>query len=402
MYRFDQVEGGSYTVTISGYPLDATFAAASAVAEIVVDGQTVIVDFRGMYIRTASVMGRVAVEGHGLAGAAVRLAGMSEGLASTNAVWQFGFQSLRAGAYTVEISDFGDAEFPATSQSVSLAVGESTVLSFDGTYIRRSSVSVVVSAEGEGLQGIALRLLRQDHVANGVTDATGRHRFTRLRAGTYALGISGFDADEVEFPDTIKTVTVAADETRSVAFDGKKLRTAEIGGVVSVEGAGLGGVTVTLAGQEEDLTAVTEPNGQYAFTNLRQGTYSVWISGFDSDEIRFSKTAFAVTVSLGESKIVSFDGTYFRTSGILGQVSVDGRGLEGVTVSLAGGPDAVEMSTTTDASGQYSFARLRAGDYVVAISGYDTAQYQFPVTQRNVTVSLGEAANVPFEGKYVR
>ena len=85
-------------------------------------------------------------------------------------------------------------------------------------------------------------------------------------------------------------------------------------------------------------STVTDDSGQYAFTGLRMGSYSVEISGFNNDEIGFSNTSSAVTVGVGESKIVSFDGTYLRTAGIQGQVSVEGVGLEGVMVSLAGGP----------------------------------------------------------------
>ena len=164
---------------------------------------------------------------------------------------------------------------------------------------------------------------------------------------------------------------------------------------------GLGGVTVALSGVSSS-TAVTDDSGQYAFTGLRMGSYSVEISGFDTDEVGFSNTASAVTVGVGESKIVSFDGTYLRTAGIQGRVSVEGEGLEGVNVSLTGGPDGVSETTTTDASGQYSFARLRAGDYQVGISGYNTDDYEFERTSRNVTVALGETANVPFEGVLLR
>ena len=164
---------------------------------------------------------------------------------------------------------------------------------------------------------------------------------------------------------------------------------------------GLGGVTVALSGIS-DASAVTDDNGQYAFTGLRMGNYSVEISGFDSDEVGFSSTAAAVTVGVGESKIISFDGTYLRTAGIMGRVSVEGEGLQGVTVSLSGGPDATDMTTETDAAGQYSFAKLRAGDYAVGISGYNTDDYEFELTSQNVTVALGETANVPFEGVLLR
>ena len=172
-------------------------------------------------------------------------------------------------------------------------------------------------------------------------------------------------------------------------------------GTVTVENMGLPGVTVQLTGVSS-ASAVTDDNGQYAFTGLRMGNYSVEISGFDSNEVGFSSTAASVTVGVGESKIVSFDGTYLRTAGIMGRVSVEGAGLEGVTVSLSGGPDATDMTTETDAAGQYSFAKLRAGDYAVGISGYNTDDYEFEATSKNVTVALGETANVPFEGVLLR
>ena len=172
-------------------------------------------------------------------------------------------------------------------------------------------------------------------------------------------------------------------------------------GSVTVENMGLPGVAVTLSGVS-GATAVTDDSGQYAFTGLRMGNYSVEISGFDNDEIGFSSTAAAVAVGVGESKIISFDGTYLRTAGIIGTVSVEGEGLEGVNVSLSGGPDNVSETTTTDVAGQYSFAKLRAGDYAVGISGYDTDDFEFEVTSQSVTVALGETANVPFEGVLLR
>ena len=128
------------------------------------------------------------------------------------------------------------------------------------------------------------------------------------------------------------------------------------------------------------------------------GDYTVEVSGFDSDEVGFSSTATAVSVATGESKIVSFDGTFLRTSSMSVSVSVEGEGLAGVTVSLSGGPDAVSETATTDAGGQYAFSRLRAGDYTVAISGYDTDEYNFEITSQDVPVAPGETANVAFEG----
>lgn len=152
-------------------------------------------------------MGRVALEGRTLPGVTVSLTGMAERLTATDEFGQFAFESLRAGAYVVAISDFGEVEFTTTSRSVSLAVGESRVLSFDGTYVRRSSVSASVRVAGSGLPGVALELASQGEVADAVTDSSGQHTFTRLRAGTYSVEVSGFDSDRVEFPITSQTVS---------------------------------------------------------------------------------------------------------------------------------------------------------------------------------------------------
>ncbi len=260
------------------------------------------------------------------------------------------------------------------------------------------SIAGTVSIEGTGIDGVSVNL------SNGNTTTTaggGSYRFDNVEGGAYTITISGFPSDAT-FDATSAAATISsAGQSVTVNFSGAYIRTASVMGTVTVENMGLGGVTVALSGVS-DATATTDDNGQYAFTGLRMGNYSVEISGFDNDEVGFSNTAAAVTVGVGESKIISFDGTYLRTAGIMGRVSVEGAGLEGVTVSLSGGPDGADETTMTDAAGQYSFAKLRAGDYAVGISGYNTDDYEFELTSQNVTVALGETANVPFEGVLLR
>ena len=332
-YRFDQVQGGLYTVTISGYPLDATFQATSERAEIVADGQAVIVDFRGEYIRTAGVMGRVTVEGRVIPGVTAKLDGTSERLTTTDGVGQFAFESLRAGAYTVTISDFGEVEFTTTSQSVSLAVGESRVLDFNGTYVRSSNISAIVRVADTGVQGVTLRLAGQDEVTDAVTDAAGQHTFAELRAGTYSIEISGFCGDHVSFPTTSQDVSVAVDQTASVAFDGSHLLKGSIVGRVLIEGIGIDGVSVSLSNGASTATA---GGGCYSFDNVEQGSYTVTISGFPADS-SFDRTSADVTMGNdGETVIVDFRGVYIRTGGVLGAALPGSR--RGSRVSPASSP----------------------------------------------------------------
>ncbi|MFQ5538126.1 MAG: carboxypeptidase regulatory-like domain-containing protein, partial [Gemmatimonadota bacterium] len=167
--------------------------------------------------------------------------------------------------------------------------------------------------------------------------------------------------------------------------------TGTISGVVTIEGVGASGVTVTLSSGQ---TTSTDGSGSYAFSGVSAGAYTVSISGFASDAT-FSSTSKAATITTaGQVVTVNFDGSYVRTSAILGSVAAGGSGLSGVTVSLSGG-----SSTTTDANGQYAFSGLRAGSYTVSISGFDASQYTFSTTSQSVSVGVGESKVVSFSGQ---
>ena len=282
-YRFDNVEGGAYTVTISGFPSDATFDATSAAATISSAGQSVTVNFTGAYIRTASVMGSVTVENMGLPGVTVTLTGVSGATATTDDSGQYAFTGLRMGSYSVEISGFDNDEvgFSNTAASVSVGVGESKIVSFDGTYLRTAGIMGRVSVEGEGLEGVTVSLAGGPDNADmtTMTDAAGQYSFAKLRAGDYAVGISGYDTDDFEFEVTSQNVTVALGETANVPFEGVLLRTSGISGRVSVEGMGLDSITVTLSmADADDMTTMTDVGGLYAFAGLAAGDYTVAIT----------------------------------------------------------------------------------------------------------------------------
>lgn len=62
----------------------------------------------------------------------------------------------------------------------------------------------------------------------------------------------------------------------------------------------------------------------------------------------------------------------------MGQVTVEGKGLAGVTVSPQGMGE--DDSENNDAGGQFAFSDLRAGEYQLAISGFDANEYGFSTT----------------------
>ena len=255
-----------------------------------------------------------------------------------------------------------------------------------------------VTVENTGIGGITVRLSGMAD-SQTATDNNGQYAFTGLRAGTYAVEISGFDMDEVGFGSVSSSATVGVGESKIISFDGTYLRTAGIMGQVSVEGVGLPNVTVTMTGEGEDETDVTDAGGLYGFSKLKAGSYSVAISGFDPDEVEFTSTSMNVTVALGETANVPFDGTLLRTSGISGRVSVEGMGLDDVEVVLAG---AAEATVMTSGGGQYAFAGLAEGTYVVSMMNPNETAYAFETT--SATIELGDAeSNITnFDGTHTR
>ena len=441
-YRFDTVEQGSYTVTISGFPADASFDATSAPANIGDAGGTITVDFRGSYIRTASIMGTVTVENMGLGGVTVRLSGMSDAETATDGSGQYSFTGLRSGTYSVEISGFDSNEvsFSSTSGAATVGVGESKVVSFDGTYLRTAGIMGQVSVEGEGLGGVTVTLMGQGAEETKVTDAGGLYAFSQLRSGDYTVAISGYDTDDYEFQSTSKSVTIATGETANVPFDGTLLRTAGIAGRVSLDdGMGLDGVTVTLAGAAE-ATAMTSNGGQYSFAGLAAGTYVLSITNPNETAYNFAEGEMQKTVMLedDQSLIVNFSGTHTRTASVSGVLFIDevmqdkmhNDGEPSITEAIAPlvaagaldqevvagllakakvvlrGPDLNTMQDIAiNADGSFSTgANLMAGSYQVELpvndddvaAGLAAAGVAFVGESAVVTVEAGGAATVNF------
>ena len=343
-------------------------------------------------VEIGSIEGQVTIEGHGIDGVTVSL---STG-ASTSSLdgGRFSFSSVSAGTHTVTIGNLpADASFSSTSQPATISTnGQTATVNFSGTYVRTAGIIGLVTVEGTGQNGVAVRISGTADLSVE-TDVNGQYAFPQLRAGTYRVDISDFGAD-VSFEDTSRSVTLGVGENEAVYFRGTYIRTASIIGSVTVEGTGLSGITVRISGHADQATH-TDANGQYAFTQLRAGTYTVEVSDFGTD-VDFSHTRSQnVTLGVGETVAASFDGTYIRTAGIIGRVAVESSGLLGVTVSLSG----IESRTdTTDAAGRYSFADMRDGEYMVSISGYDAEEYEFEQVSWSGSVALGQSVNVPFDG----
>jgi uncharacterized protein (DUF2141 family) len=178
--------------------------------------------------------------------------------------------------------------------------------------------------------------------------------------------------------------------------------TGTITGTVSAEGAGLGGVSVTLVGGTT-LSATTAANGSFTFTNVEAGSYGVSIDASNHAGVSFGVTSKTTAItSQGQTSTVDFSGSYIRTSAIVGVVSASGAPVSGVSVRVTGGPDNVTNDNVTDAAGAFAATGLRPGTYTVALVGTLPTGVTFPATSQSVTLALGETKAANFPGQAVQ
>lgn len=184
-----------------------------------------------------------------------------------------------------------------------------------------------------------------------VTDANGSYSISGLANGSYTVqpGRAGY-----VFTPLNQSVTVSGSNVSSINFTGAATASYTISGTVS--GDVKQGVTITLSGTNT-ATATTDANGNYSFVGIANGSYTLTASlaGYT-----FS-SAITATVNNADSTGNNFTATAVPlTYTISGAVS--GPFKQGVTINLTGGASA---STTTDVNGNYSFAGLVSGSYVV-------------------------------------
>ena len=265
----------------------------------------------------------------------------------------------------------------------------------------------------EGFKDITVELLRPDGsvVATTTTDADGNYSFTRLAAGDYTVKVTkaGAIADltQTEDPDATKdstsgTVTLNAGNPVQENINFGYVKKHSISGTVYLDqnrdktkdGGDIAqsGVTVKLVDGSGAVvaTTTTDADGNYSFTGLNDGTYTVQVdktgplasteqtedpSGNGdsrSQAITFTRSDPDVTnVNFGYAEDYTVSGTVYYDKDRSETLNNGEPGFGGVTVNLLDEAGATVATTTTKADGTYSFAKLPAGKYTVKVEPSD-------------------------------
>ena len=272
--------------------------------------------------------------------------------------------------------------------------------------------------DGEaGIAGVTLRLLDAQGNPTGATtttDANGYYEFTNLAPGKL------YGVAEVQPSGYLDGLDTAGTAGGTAVNPGDKITGANLGyGVngrnynfgelapVSLSGfvyldvnnngqrnageTGIAGVTLQLLdenGNATGITAKTDANGYYEFTNLMPGKlYGVaevqpsgYLDGLDTagtaggtaqnpgDKITGANLSYGVSgknYNFGELQAASIAGQVFVDKDDDGLVDANESGIAGVTVWLLDASGTRLRSTTTDATGHYSFTNLLPGTYGV-------------------------------------
>ena len=265
----------------------------------------------------------------------------------------------------------------------------------------------------EGFKDITVELLGPDGavIATTTTDTDGNYSFTRLPAGDYTVKVTKAGAianlDQTEDPDSMKdntsgTVTLNADNpvqeninfgyvkkhaiSGTVYLDQNRDKTKNTGDIAQ------SGVTVKLVDPSGNVvaTTTTDADGNYSFTGLNDGTYTVQVdktgplasteqtedpSGNGdsrSQAITFTRSDPDVTnVNFGYAEDYTVSGTVYYDKDRSETLNNSEPGFDGITVKLLGEDGSVVATTTTKADGTYSFAKLPAGKYTVKVEPSD-------------------------------
>ena len=260
---------------------------------------------------------------------------------------------------------------------------------------------------------ITVELLGADGnvVATTKTDADGNYSFTGLDAGTYTVKVTKAgdiaELTQTEDPDGTKdnasgAITLNADNpfrenvnfgyikkhaiSGNVYLDQNRDKTKNTGDI------DLSGVTVKLLDKDGNVvgTTTTDKDGNYSFTGLNDGTYTVQVdktgpladkeqtedpsgkTDSRSQAITFTRTDPDVTnVNFGYTEDYTVSGTVYKDKDRSESLNNSEPGFDGITVNLLGEDGQVVATTTTKADGTYSFSKLPAGKYTVKVEPSD-------------------------------
>lgn len=372
-YTFTGAVNGNYTLTasLSGY----TFLPVS-IPVVVSNGNVTSQNFVGSATspNTYTISGLITTSGTYLSGATVSLTGSGSGAITTttdniNGVYKF--TGVPNGNYTLVVSMNGYTFSPT---SIPVTVNNGNMVNQNFVAYLYSQTPYVISgtlsnSAGSALSGATVTLSGST-TKTTTTDTNGSYSFAGVSNGGYTLtaALSGYTFSPTSIPVTVNNGNVNGQNLVGTATSPS---TYSISGTVT---AGLGGATVTLTGTSTN-TSITEWTGNYTFTGVANGNYTlnIYMGGYT-----FNPASISVTVNSGNVTGQNFVGTPNIVSGRV--TGSGGTGAYNIPLTLLAGHS---YTTTTNQTGYFTFSNVQNGNYTLAVTpltGYTLSPTSIPVS----------------------
>ena len=258
------------------------------------------------------------------------------------------------GTYTVNVT--------ATNPAAGLSATDTASC----TVVPPRSISGRVIFDDAGLPGVTLTLSGTQN-ATTVTDSDGKYAFTGLGyGGTYTIkpSLEGYTFEPSNrFFSPLTQNFSNSDFTASSPVS--------ISGQITKDGTPLSGLSVRLSGSRLRFT-LTDSQGNYRFTNLPVGG-NFRVEGWDAG-YTYSPEHYDIANLKNMYVGADFTAT-IRKYAISGQVTLNGSGLSGITVTLSGSQSAIKV---TDTNGNYSFPNLPHGGNYTVTPSHSTHEFTPP------------------------
>nr|WP_298719688.1 SdrD B-like domain-containing protein [uncultured Steroidobacter sp.] len=311
--------------------------------------------------------------------------------------------------------------------------GELRHNSLSGTVFADRNNNGTPDSGDTGIANVTITLTGTDARGTAVnrpttTDANGIYRFTDVLPGTYQLAetqpatyLDGIDTagdrgGDASVNDQIGAIVLTDQDgtgynfgERPGSISGRVWRDANRDGNLDATEVGIANVTITLTGNDTlgnpvTRSTTTDATGNYSFADLPAGTYTLTESqpaGFGSTTpdtlsgVQISAAGTTNNHDFGDST-AALTGTVFFDRNANAVNDGSDTGIAGVTLTLTGtnaSGGAVSLTTTTNASGAFSFDDLVAPN----ASGYTLTQTQ-PSEYANGQITAGSAGGTTNQG----
>lgn len=269
-YSFTNVVDGNYTITpsLSG----TTFSPASK--GVTINGADVTQqDFTATPV-TRTISG-IVTNNSGTPMPSVIMTRTNGANVVTDSKGAYTFPAVPPGTYTIApliTPALQGVTFTPASQGVAVGGSNLTNINFQASF---TVTGKVVNSSGTGLGSILVsRISSGGAVVNVFTDANGNYIFMQVRSGSYTIApqTTTGTAGMTFFP-TATSITVKTNNLTNINFSAFFTVSGKV--TISNGVTGIANVLVRLGTTSSSTSVLTDANGNYKFTGVRSGSYTI-------------------------------------------------------------------------------------------------------------------------------